>query len=207
MVSIRYDGTWEPLTYAPGQWSMSRAGNGCVVTGRGMDDATVQMQHCMNIATTDENGTDVASMVVAPIENHAETPGFTPNVHFTRLGERELYTAIVLPSSDSEYAHEAILPVLMKPYGGPGFQQVIESQSFYWDAQWWADQGYIVVTTDGRGTTGRGPQWDRAIYETMKSVTLEDRSTPCARCRKRWKRWLARMRQPTFRNPISAASP
>ena len=174
VVSIRYDGTWEPLTYAPGQWSMSRAGNGCVVTGRGMDDATVQMQHCMNIATTDENGTDVASMVVAPIENHAETPGFTPNVHFTRLGERELYTAIVLPSSDSEYAHEAILPVLMKPYGGPGFQQVIESQSFYWDAQWWADQGYIVVTTDGRGTTGRGPQWDRAIYETMKSATLED---------------------------------
>lgn len=174
VVSIRYDGTWEPLTYAPGQWTMSRAGNGCVVTGRGMDDATVQMQHCMNISTTDENGTNVASMVVAPIENHAETPGFTPNVHFTRLGERGLYTAIVLPSAGSEYAHADTLPVLMKPYGGPGFQQVIESQSFYWDAQWWADQGYIVVTADGRGTTGRGPQWDRAIYETMKSVTLED---------------------------------
>lgn len=174
VVSIRYDGTWEPLTYAPGQWTMSRAGNGCVVTGRGMDDATVQMQHCMNIATTDENGTDVASMAVAPIENHAETPGFTPNVHFTRLGERGLYTAIVLPSASSEYAHADTLPVLMKPYGGPGFQQVVESQSFYWDAQWWADQGYIVVTADGRGTTGRGPKWDRAIYETMKSVTLED---------------------------------
>ena len=174
VVSIRYDGTWEPLTYAPGQWAISRAGNGCVVTGLGMDDATVQMQHCMNIATTDENGTDVASMVVAPIENHAETPGFTPNVHFTRLGERGLYTAIVLPSASSEYAHADTLPVLMKPYGGPGFQQVVESQSFYWDAQWWADQGYIVVTADGRGTTGRGPKWDRAIYETMKSVTLED---------------------------------
>ena len=174
VVSIRYDGTWEPLTYAPGQWTMSRAGNGCVVTGRGMDDATVQMQHCMNIVTTDENGTDVASMVVSPIENHAETPGFTPNVHFTRLGERGLYTAIVLPSASSEYAHADTLPVLMKPYGGPGFQQVVENQSFYWDAQWWADQGHIVVTADGRGTTGRGPKWDRAIYETMKSVTLED---------------------------------
>ena len=174
VVSIRYDGTWEPLTYAPGQWTMSRAGNGCVVTGRGMDDATVQMQHCMNIVTTDENGTDVASMVVSPIENHAETPGFTPNVHFTRLGERGLYTAIVLPSASSEYAHADTLPVLMKPYGGPGFQQVVETQSFYWDAQWWADQGYIVVTADGRGTTGRGSKWDRAIYETMKSVTLED---------------------------------
>lgn len=174
VVSIRYDGTWEPLTYVPGQWAISRAGNGCVVTGRGMDDATVQMQHCMNIVTTDENGTDVASMVVSPIENHAETPGFTPNVHFTRLGERGLYTAIVLPSASSEYAHADTLPVLMKPYGGPGFQQVVENQSFYWDAQWWADQGYIVVTADGRGTTGRGPKWDRAIYETMKSVTLED---------------------------------
>ena len=174
VVSIRYDGTWEPLTYAPGQWTMSRAGNGCVVTGRGMDDATAQMQHCMNIVTTDENGTDVASMVVSPIENHAETPGFTPNVHFTRLGECGLYTAIVLPSASSEYAHADTLPVLMKPYGGPGFQQVVENQSFYWDAQWWADQGYIVVTADGRGTTGRGPKWDRAIYETMKSVTLED---------------------------------
>ena len=31
-----------------------------------------------------------------------------------------------------------------------------------------------MVTADGRGTTGRGPKWDRAIYETMKSVTLED---------------------------------
>ena len=174
VVSIRYDGTWEPLTYAPGQWTMSRAGNGCVVTGRGMDDATAQMQHCMNIVTTDENGTDVASMVVSPIENHAETPGFTPNVHFTRLGERGLYAAIVLPSASSEYARADTLPVLMKPYGGPGFQQVVENQSFYWDAQWWADQGYIVVTADGRGTTGRGPKWDRAIYETMKSVTLED---------------------------------
>lgn len=174
VVSIRYDGTWEPLTYTPGQWTMSRAGNGCVVTGRGMDDATVQMQHCMNVATTDGNGTDMTSMVVAPIENHAETPGFTPNVHFTRLGERGLYTAIVMPSAGSEYAHATTLPVLMKPYGGPGFQQVVESQSFYWDAQWWADQGYIVVTADGRGTTGRGPKWDRAIYETMKSVTLED---------------------------------
>ena len=179
VVSIRYDGTWEPLTYLPGQWTMSRAGDGCVVTGRGMDDAAMQMQHCMNVRTTDGDGdgvdaADMMSMVVSPIENHAETPGFMPNVRFVRLGERALYAAVILPSADSAYAHADQLPVLMKPYGGPGFQQVVESQSFYWDAQWWADQGYIVVTADGRGTTGRGPKWDRAIYENMKAVTLED---------------------------------
>ena len=179
VVSIRYDGDWEPLTYVPGQWTMSRAGDGCVVTGRGMDDAAMQMQHCMNVRTTDGDGdgvdaADMMSMVVSPIENHAETPGFMPNVRFVRLGERALYAAVILPSADSAYAHADQLPVLMKPYGGPGFQQVVESQSFYWDAQWWADQGYIVVTADGRGTTGRGPEWDRAIYENMKAVTLED---------------------------------
>ena len=62
----------------------------------------------------------------------------------------------------------------MKPYGGPGFQQVVASQSFYWEGQWWADQGFLVVTADGRGTTGRGPAWDRAIFEDMKDVTLAD---------------------------------
>ena len=174
VVSIRFDGSWEPLTYTPGQWTMSRAGNGCVMTGRGMDDARVQMQHCMNVTVTGEDGVDTLSMVVAPIENHAAEPGFVPNARFVRLGERSLYTAIVLPSEGSGYAHADRLPVLMKPYGGPGFQQVVESQSFYWDAQWWADQGYIVVIADGRGTTGRGPKWDRAIYESMKAVTLED---------------------------------
>ena len=62
----------------------------------------------------------------------------------------------------------------MKPYGGPGFQQVIASQSFYWESQWWADQGFLVVTADNRGTTGRGPAWDREIFEDMKDVTLAD---------------------------------
>lgn len=181
VVSIRFDGDWEPLTYVPGQWTMSRAGDGCVVAGRGMDDAQSQMQHCMNVRTTEgdvadgvADGAEMMSMVVSPIENHSETPGFTPNVRFTRLGERGLYAAVILPSEDSAYARVDQLPVLMKPYGGPGFQQVVESQSFYWDAQWWADQGYIVVTADGRGTTGRGPKWDRAIYENMKATTLED---------------------------------
>ena len=31
-----------------------------------------------------------------------------------------------------------------------------------------------MVTADGRGTTGRGPAWDREIFEDMKDVTLAD---------------------------------
>ena len=35
-------------------------------------------------------------------------------------------------------------------------------------------EGYLVVVADGRGTTGRGPRWDREIHECMKDVTLAD---------------------------------
>ncbi|WP_348519628.1 alpha/beta fold hydrolase [Bifidobacterium sp. ESL0728] len=110
----------------------------------------------------------------AAISSHAETPGFTPNTEFVRLGEHHMFTAITRPSASSRFAGAAKLPVLLKPYGGPGFQQVTFSQAGYAESQWWADQGFIVVTADGRGTTGRGPKWDREIFENMKDVTLAD---------------------------------
>lgn len=161
VVSIDYNGTITPVTTDPGQWTASRGERGIVVSGRDMRSARAQMRHILG-----EQSATIAST--------AAEPGFTPNVTFTRLGEHQLYTAIIAPSPESPYAHAEKLPVLMKPYGGPGFQQVIASQSFYWEGQWWADQGFLVVTADGRGTTGRGPAWDREIFEDMKDVTLAD---------------------------------
>lgn len=161
VVSIDYNGTITPVTTDPGQWTASRGERGIVVSGRDMRFARAQMRHILGEQS-------------ATISSTAAEPGFAPNVTFTRLGEHQLYTAIIAPSPSSPYAHADKLPVLMKPYGGPGFQQVVASQSFYWEGQWWADQGFLVVTADGRGTTGRGPAWDRAIFEDMKGVTLAD---------------------------------
>ena len=161
VVSIDYNGTITPVTTDSGQWTASRGERGIVVSGSDMRSARAQMRHILG-----EQSATIAST--------AAEPGFTPNVTFTRLGEHQLYTAIIAPSPESPYAHAEKLPVLMKPYGGPGFQQVIASQSFYWEGQWWADQGFLVVTADGRGTTGRGPAWDREIFEDMKDVTLAD---------------------------------
>ena len=161
VVSIDYNGTITPVTTDPGQWTASRGERGIVVSGRDMRSARAQMRHILGEQS-------------ATISSTAAEPGFAPNVTFTRLGEHRLYTAIIAPSPSSPYAHADKLPVLMKPYGGPGFQQVVASQSFYWEGQWWADQGFLVVTADGRGTTGRGPAWDREIFEDMKDVTLGD---------------------------------
>ena len=185
VVSMGYDGSVAPITTEPGQWTASRGARGMVVSGRDMRSARARMRHIVTrravggvtdavIAANTSDAANTTDITAANITSTAAEPGFTPNVTFTRLGEHRLYTAIIAPSPSSPYAHADKLPVLMKPYGGPGFQQVVASQSFYWEGQWWADQGFLVVTADGRGTTGRGPAWDRAIFENMKGVTLAD---------------------------------
>lgn len=185
VVSMGYDGSVAPITTEPGQWTASRGARGMVVSGRDMRSARARMRHIVTrravggvtdavIAANTSDTANTTDITAADITSTAAEPGFTPNVTFTRLGEHRLYTAIIAPSPSSPYAHADKLPVLMKPYGGPGFQQVVASQSFYWEGQWWADQGFLVVTADGRGTTGRGPAWDRAIFENMKGVTLAD---------------------------------
>lgn len=120
---------------------------------------------------TNDSGYTAAS---ATLLNHAAEPGFTPNTVFVRLGGHRQFTAITRPSASSRFAGAAKLPVLLKPYGGPGFQQATMNQAGYWESQWWADQGFLVVTADGRGTTGRGPKWDREIFEDMKTIALAD---------------------------------
>jgi dipeptidyl-peptidase-4 len=40
--------------------------------------------------------------------------------------------------------------------------------------QWLADQGFIVVSIDNRGTPGRGREWERAIHKRFGSLPLED---------------------------------
>ncbi|NMM99249.1 alpha/beta hydrolase family protein [Bifidobacterium olomucense] len=176
----RADGGAVPITTRPGVWTASHGERGMVVSGRDLDHAGVQMVHSYVPvpdavdAAVDAEAPGQPQGYSAGIANHAAEPGFTPNLHFTRLGEHRLYTAIIAPGAESPYAHAEQLPVLMKPYGGPGFQQVVDAQSFYWEAQWWADQGFLVVTVDGRGTTGRGPKWDREIFENMKPITLAD---------------------------------
>jgi dipeptidyl-peptidase 4 len=44
----------------------------------------------------------------------------------------------------------------------------------YWTAQWLADQGFAVVIADGRGTPGRGPDWERTVAGDLAGPVLED---------------------------------
>lgn len=64
-------------------------------------------------------------------------------------------------------------PVLMYQYSGPGSQQVLDSFSISWET-YMASQGYIVVCVDGRGTGGRGSEFEKCTYLNLGIKEAKD---------------------------------
>ena len=111
---------------------------------------------------------------VSRIASHSETPNITLSVSLHRLGERELAAALLLPNESSEADSETKLPVLLDPYGGPHAQRVQQARSLFYVSQWFADQGFAVLVTDGRGTPGRGPEFEREVRGDLAGPVLDD---------------------------------
>jgi dipeptidyl-peptidase-4 len=44
-------------------------------------------------------------------------------------------------------------------------------------SQWFAEQGFAVLVSDGAGTPGRGPDWEREIHGDRFGPVLEDQET------------------------------
>jgi dipeptidyl-peptidase-4 len=112
--------------------------------------------------------------VVTSITSAAARPMISPRVTLLRAGQRELRAALLLPSWYKPESAEVALPVLMDPYGGPHAQRVLASHDAYLTSQWFADQGFAVIVADGRGTPGRGPDWDRTVADDLAGPVLED---------------------------------
>ena len=102
--------------------------------------------------------------------SHAQQPLVSPNVTIYRVGDDELAVAVLLPHGPLS----GPLPVLLDPYGGPHAQRVTAAQSMYLSSQWFADQGFAVIVIDGRGTPGRGSEWERAVHLDLAGPTLDD---------------------------------
>lgn len=67
-------------------------------------------------------------------------------------------------------------PVLMYVYGGPGSQTVLNrwgGSRGYWH-QMMAQQGYLVVSVDNRGTGGRGKQFMMQTYKNLGELETTD---------------------------------
>jgi dipeptidyl-peptidase-4 len=155
--------TWGPdglaaLTPEPGLHSGRLVAGTLVVARQGLDaDGTTTAVHRKSSERT--------------IASFAEPPGLEPRVTLTTAGPRELRTAVLLPAGHEPGTR---LPVLMDPYGGPHAQRVLAARGAYLTSQWFADQGFAVVVVDGRGTPGRGPEFERAVRGDLAGPVLED---------------------------------
>ncbi len=88
-----------------------------------------------------------------------------------QVTEHGVPTALVLPRG---HVPGQRLPVLVDAYGGPGYQDVSAEPRRWQAKQWWADQGFAVVTVDNRGTPYVSPAFTHAVYRGFSEVTLED---------------------------------
>jgi dipeptidyl-peptidase 4 len=154
----------------------ARAGGTTVVSSRGPDDDGVTVR-------VHRDGGEVAS-----IASLAESPALpAPRPVLFGAGSRQVRTAVLFPSwhqpgqrqsgqgqSGQGQSGQGKLPVLLDPYGGPHAQRVLKARSAYLTSQWFAEQGFAVVIADGRGTPGRGPEWERAVAGDLAGPALED---------------------------------
>jgi dipeptidyl-peptidase-4 len=145
---------------AEGVEAGTRAGGTTVVSRRDLDTDGVTVR----VYRGDAVAAEVASL--------AERPALpAPRPELFGAGLREIRTAVLLPSWHQPGQR---LPVLLDPYGGPHAQRVVKARSAYLTSQWFAEQGFAVVVADGRGTPGRGPEWERAVAGDLAGPVLED---------------------------------
>ncbi len=99
----------------------------------------------------------------------AAEPPFTPNVTVEKVGD--FWTAVVRPR---DFDAKKKYPVVLDVYGGPRHLHVVQAMRNWLVPQWLADQGFVVVAVDNRGTPGRGRDWERAVYQKFGTVPLDD---------------------------------
>ncbi len=149
----------QPLTAEPGVHGAAIGGTTSVIRS-----ATLDRPGTRTTVRSSSGDHEIASF--------AETPLVEPNVQLLRVGDRELASAVLLPR-DLDPDHGP-LPVLLDPYGGPHALRVTQAHNAYLASQWFADQGFAVIVTDGRGTPGRGSDWERAVHGDFAGPTLDD---------------------------------
>ncbi len=120
------------------------------------------------LATLEDNAELAASMAKNGW-NRRETFSFTTSEGVTLNGW------MLKPAS---FNASKQYPVIMYQYSGPGSQQVIDSWRCGSMGQGYdyflAQEGYIVVCVDGRGTGGRGADFEKCVYRNLGYLEAKD---------------------------------
>ncbi len=145
----------------------------------GVNDIVLSKDHSLYALTrttlTELPRTRIHTMSIkdpnALLPSVAIEPDFAPNILMEEVGGGAFSTAVIrLRNFDPKKKY----PVILDVYGGPHHLTVQQAMRPWLLMQWLADQGFIVVAVDNRGTPGRGRNWERAIYQKFATVPLDD---------------------------------
>ncbi len=195
---VSWQGEIEWLTREPGVHGVAIGGGTTVIWRR-----SLQQDGCIHeVYVTQDKDSEPSGASVSEFEQPGESglksswahsrvlrseaapSGLELNVQILELGPRGLRSALVLPANppavlaaeteQSPQEQPIELPVLCDPYGGPHFQRVQKAEALFQTSQWFADQGFAVLVTDGRGTPGRGPAFEREVWGDLAGPVLAD---------------------------------
>lgn len=171
-------GTLHPLADSEG-WSVGDYRGGTLYTARSSLDSRDWRRE---LSAWDP--TTGSQVLLTELASHAMTPPIDIAGQLIAVGDRALNTVVLWPQDHRPGSRR--LPVIMNPYGGPHAQRVIEVGRAFAEAQWIANQGFAVIVTDGRGSPGRGPQWERTINGDLATFPLQDQIDALAAVALRW---------------------
>jgi dipeptidyl-peptidase-4 len=109
--------------------------------------------------------------VAGVLSSVAEKPALPPRIQLATAGGRRLRAVLVRPH---DFDPRRRYPVIVYVYGGPHTQLAMARATDHVLSQWLADQGFVVVSLDGRGTPARGRAWERAIRGDFMAAPLAD---------------------------------
>ena len=111
---------------------------------------------------------------------HAYAP--TEIFSFTTSDGQRLDGSLVKPL---DFDSTRRYPVLFSVYGGPGSQQVYDAFAGSGLDQWWAQQGYVVVGLNNRGSNNYGSAFEKVVFHHLGRWEAHDFAEAA--------RWLAKL--------------
>lgn len=111
---------------------------------------------------------DEGGELLVEVPSVAREPRLSSQVDIFQLaGGIQPWVRVVKPS---HFSAKHRYPVILEIYGGPHVQEVLQSLPHVLGLQWLANQGFIVISFDVRGTPGRGRAWERAIFHNFAEL-------------------------------------
>jgi dipeptidyl-peptidase-4 len=113
---------------------------------------------------------DRSGKLIAELPSKAEKPAI-PQVEYMTVGARAFDALVVRPRN---FDPNRKYPVILQEYTGPTAQVVMAAPRQSLERQCMADEGFIVMSLDNRGTPNRGRDWLRTVHRNLIDTALND---------------------------------